>query len=161
MHQYDRVGSPSGVSYVESPILGASPTLPSQFVDDFGEDDPTDAAAAALVMVSQGQGRVLAEHSSSAAQRSSSSQSLSPAAVKVAEFVERDNMDPCNSGTRDYRVHGWVQEIDEGGYTPHAEYEDEEEAEQREDEEAEGHEDYELEEGEIEEGAYEEGEDEK
>lgn len=102
MHQYDRAGSPSGASYVESPILGTSPTLPRQSVDDFCEDDPTGAAAAALVMVSQGQGRVLSEHGSPAAQSSFSSQSLSPAAASAAEFVERDNMEPYNSGTRNY-----------------------------------------------------------
>lgn len=61
-------------------------------------------------------------------------------------------MDPYYSGIRENRVCGWVQEIDEGGYTPHAEYGDEEDAEQRKDEEAEEREDYELEEGDIEEG---------
>ncbi|KAG0071333.1 hypothetical protein BGZ89_010960 [Linnemannia elongata] len=157
VHQYDGVGSPSGAPYVESLILGTSPTLPPQSSDTFNEDDPTGTAAAALVMVSQGQGRVPSEHDSSTAQRSSSSQSLSPAATRVAECVERDNMDPYNSGIRENRVRGWVREIDEGGYIPHAEYEDEEDAEQREDEEAEEREDYELEEGELEEGDIEEG----
>lgn len=156
IHQFDRAGSPSRASYVKSPILGTSPTLPPQSVDNFDEDDPTGAAAAALVMVSQGQGQVLSEHGSPAAQSSFSSQSLSPAAARVTEFVERGNMGLCNSGTLDYRVHGWVQAIDEGGYTPHAEYENEEEAGQRENEEAEEREDYEFEEGE-----YEDGEDEQ
>ncbi|KAG9061975.1 hypothetical protein KI688_006692 [Linnemannia hyalina] len=158
MHQYDRVGFASGASDTESPISGTLPTMPPQFIDAFGEDDPTSAAAATLVMVSQGQSRVLGEHGSPAARRSFSNQSLSPAAAKVAEFVESDNMDPYNSGTRDYRVHSWVQEIDEGGYTPHAEYEGEEEDEQRESEEVEECKDYELEEGEVEEGEIEGGE---
>ncbi|KAF9538478.1 hypothetical protein EC957_006711 [Mortierella hygrophila] len=155
------VGFASGASDIESPIPGTSPTLPPQSVDAFGEDDPTSAAAATLVTVSQGQSRVLGEHGSPDAPRSSSSQSLSPAATRVSEFVESDNMDPYNSGARDYRVHSWVQEIDEGGYTPHAEYEDEEEDEQREGEEVEERKYYELEEGEVEGEEYEESEDEQ
>ncbi|KAF9144307.1 hypothetical protein BGX30_013254 [Mortierella sp. GBA39] len=151
MHQYDTVGSASGASDVESSISGTSPTLQLQSVDVFDEDDPTSAAAATLVMVSQGQSRVLGEQGSPAAQRSSSSQSFSPVAARAAEFVEND-MDPYSSSTRDCRVHSWVQEIDEGGYIPHAEYEDEEEDEQREGEEVEERKDYELEEGEMEEG---------
>ncbi|KAF8946310.1 hypothetical protein BGZ47_000856 [Haplosporangium gracile] len=155
LHQENGTGLLSDTPYIESYILGTSPTLPPPAVEGFDEN-PTATAASTLVLVSQSQGQVLNEQDRHAAHGSPSSQSPSVVATAmVADFVERDIMYPYNSSTLDYRVHDWVQEANEGnpsnedGSTPDTE---DEEVGQEEDEEVEEEKDYEVEDYEVEEG---------
>ncbi|KAF9134794.1 hypothetical protein BG015_003368 [Linnemannia schmuckeri] len=161
LHQGEAAGSSSGAPYIDSSILDTSPTLPPPATEGFDED-PTTTAAATLLQVAQSQSQVLNDQGRHAAHGSPSSQSPSAvAAAMVADFVERDIIDPYNSCTLDYRVHDWVHGVhesnpsNEGSSTPDTE---DEEVGQDEDKEFEEDDDYEVKEEEYEECEIEEGE---